>query len=208
MRDQGHHLPFPVGKALHSRRRDRVRRAGDELADQAAGNRGGQQRVAAHDNPQRLQQPGRLGVLQQEPVRPGPQRAEDVFVEAEVGEDHDPHFVQPFVRGDLPGGLDAVEHRHLDVHQGDVRTVLDGQRDRLLPVGGLAHHLDVVFRLEQRPDAAADERLVIGQQDLDHDAVRAGSSARTRKPPPCWGPAWSWPPSADTRSRMPTRPSP
>jgi len=36
--------------------------------------------------------------------------------------------------------------------------VLGGQRDRVLPVGGLGDHLDVVFRLEQRPDAAADKR--------------------------------------------------
>ena len=50
--------------------------------------------------------------------------------------------------------------------------------------------------------------MVISQQDPDHDGARAGSSARTWKPPPSRGPAWSWPPSADTRSRMPTRPSP
>ena len=36
MRDQGHHLAFPVGEAFHSYRGHRVGRAGDELADQAA----------------------------------------------------------------------------------------------------------------------------------------------------------------------------
>ena len=35
-----------------------------------------------------------------------------------------------------------------------------------------------------------------------------GISARTRKPPPACGPACSRPPSADTRSRIPIRPSP
>ena len=103
---------------------------------------------------------------------------------------------------------EAVEHRHLNVHQGDVRAVLGGQGDRLPPVGGLGDHLDVVFRFEQRPDAAADQRLVVGQQDPDHDGARAGSSAYTWKPPPSRGPAWSRPPSAVTRSRMPMRPSP
>jgi hypothetical protein len=82
-------------------------------------------------------------------------------------------------RDDLPGGLEAVEHRHLNVHERDVRAVLGGQCDRMLLVGGLGDHLDVVFCLEQRPDAAADQRLVIGQQDPDQDGARAGSSART-----------------------------
>jgi hypothetical protein len=169
---------------------------------------GGQQRVAAHDDPQRLQQPGWLGVFEQEPAGAGPQRGEDVFVEAEVGEDHDAHAFQPRVRGDLPGGLEAVQHRHLNVHQRDVRAVLGGQPHRLQPVGGLGGHLDVVFGVQQRADAAADQRLVISQQHPDHDGARAGSSARTRKPPASRGPARSRPPSAVTRSRMPMRPSP
>jgi hypothetical protein len=66
-----------------------------------------------------------------------------------VGEDHDAHAGQPLVRDDLPGRLEAVEHRHLDVRQGDVGAVLGGQGHRLLPVGGFGDHLDVVFRLEQ-----------------------------------------------------------
>src|SRR6185437_15992023 len=83
-----------------------------------------------------------------------------------------------------------------------------GQRDRLLAVRGLGDDLDVVFRLEQRPDATADQRLVVGEQEPDRNGARAGGSARTRKPPASRGPAGSWPPSAETRSRMPTRPSP
>jgi len=144
---------------------------------------------------------GRRGVLQQESAGARAQRAEDVLVEPEVGEDHDAHAVQPLVRDDLPGGLEAVEHRHRDVHERDVRAVLGGQRERVLPVGGLGDHLDVVFRLEQRPDPAADQRLVVGQQNPDHDGARAGSSARTWKPP-------CRPPSADTRSRMPGQAQP
>ena len=117
-------------------------------------------------------------------------------------------MAQPLVRDDLPGGLDAVKHRHLDVHQGDVRKVLGGQRHGLPPVGGLGDHLDIVFGLEQRPDAAADQRLVVGEQDPDQDGSRAGNSALTRKPPPARDPALSRPPSAAARSRMPISPSP
>ena len=148
-------------------------RPGDELADQAAGDRRGQQRVPAHDHAQRLQQVGRLGVLQQESARARPQRTEDVLVEPEVGEDHHPHAVQPLVRDDLLGGLDAVDCGHLDVDEHDIRAVLCGKRHRLLAAGGLGDHLDVVFGFEQRPDAAADQRLVVGDEDPYHDRARA-----------------------------------
>src|SRR5262249_8925836 len=109
---------------------------------------------------------------------------------------------------DLPGGLDAVDRGHLDVDERDVRAVLGGKRHRLVAVGGLGDHLDVVFRFEQGPDAAADQRLVVGEEDPDHDGARTGSSARPWKPPSARGPACSRPPSADTRSRIPIRPRP
>ncbi len=59
------------------------------------------------------------------------------------------HAAQLFVFGDLPGRLDAVEHRHLHVDQCGVGLVLFGQRDGLLPVGGLGDHLEIVFGLQQ-----------------------------------------------------------
>ena len=176
MRDQRHNFPFPIGERLHPRGGGRIGRPGNELADQPAGDRRGQQGVAAHDHAQRLQQLGRLGVFQQEPARARPQRGEYVLVEAEVGEDHDAHGVHPPVRDDLPGGFEAVQHRHLDVYQRDVRAVLGGQRHGLLSVGGLRDHLDVVFGVEQRPDTAPDQRLVVCQQNPDHDRARTGSS--------------------------------
>jgi hypothetical protein len=183
VRDQGDDLAFAVGEPFHSHRGHRIGRPGDELADQTAGDRGRQERFAAHDDPERLEQPGRLGVLEQEPARARPQRAEDVLVETEVGEDHHAHLVQALVGEDLPGGLEAVEHRHLNVHQRDVRTVLDRQRHRLPPVGGLGDHLDVVFRFEQRPDAAADQRLVVGEQDPDHGSARIKAASVSRQRP-------------------------
>jgi hypothetical protein len=41
--------------------------------------------------------------------------------------------------------------------------------ERLAPVGGLGHHLDVPLRLEDQAEPAADERLVVDDQDPDHD---------------------------------------
>ena len=123
-----------------------------------------------HDHAQRLQQFRGLGVLQQEAARACPEGAEDVLVESEIRQDDDSHAVQSLIRDDLPGGLDAVDRGHLDVHQRDIRAVLRGERHRLLPVGCLGDHLNVVFGLKQGPDAAADQRLVVGEEDSDHEA--------------------------------------
>ncbi|MFJ8017297.1 hypothetical protein [Streptomyces sp. NPDC096339] len=75
-------------------------------------------------------------------------------------------------------------------------------------VGGLGDHLDVVFEVEKRAEAAAGERLVVDQQDADHDALSTGSSASTVKPPPRRGSVRSLPPRAVTRSRLPSSPTP
>ena len=68
-------------------------------------------------------------------------------------------------------------------------------------VRGLAHDLDVVLGVEQGAEAAADQRLVVGEQDPDHEAALvpfplAGSSARTVKPPSGRGSARKRPPRA------------
>ena len=92
-------------------------------------------------------------------------------------------------------------------------------------VDRLADDLDVVLGVEDHPEAGADERLVVGDQDADAHAAStgsrgaaaasaasaspcSGSRASTSKPPPGRGPACSSPPITRTRSRMPTRPWP
>jgi hypothetical protein len=74
-----------------------------------------------------------------------------------------------------------------------------------------SHDFDVGLGLQDHPDAAAYERLVIGDQDADHAVIlprggSAGSSARTCQPPPGAGPAVVVPPKTRARWRMPTRP--
>ena len=105
-------------------------------------------------------------------------------------------------RDDAPRRLDAVKPRHPDVHQDDIGLVLKHRRDRLLTVGGLGQHVDA-RRLEDEPEAAPHQRLVVGDhhghRTLDraasgHDAVPAGMAARTCQPPPGRGPAASSPP--------------
>ena len=43
-----------------------------------------------------------------------------------------------------------------------------GQRDRLGAVAGLADDLEVRRGIDEHPEAAAHERLVVGHQDPDH----------------------------------------
>ena len=73
----------------------------------------------------------------------------------------------------------------------------------------LAGDLDVLLRVEDQPEAAADERLVVRDQDRDHaGSVASGSRARTAKPPPRRGPAANSPSKTVTRSRTPASPWP
>jgi hypothetical protein len=107
----------------------------------------------------------RAGVLEQEPARARTQRLDDVVVEPERREDQDAVAGQPARR------LDAVEHRHADVHQHDVRPVRLGQADGLLAVARLGDDRDRAGRLEHGLEARAHQRLVIGDEDADHGAA-------------------------------------
>ena len=79
---------------------------------------------------------------------------------------------------DLLGGADAVEDRHLDVHDDDVGPELLGQRDGLLAVAGLADDVVAVLA-EHLGEVEADERLVLGHEDAGRRGA-AGVVARRR----------------------------
>ena len=74
---------------------------------------------------------------------------------------------------------DAVDARHPDVHQDHVGAERFDEGDGLRSVTGLGDDLDVRFGLEDRAEAAAHERFVVGEQDSDHGAA-SGRRARTR----------------------------
>ena len=89
---------------------------------------------------------------------------------AEAGQDHHPHAREP--ADHLAGGRHAVHPRHLQVHQDDVGQLAVRRRpgqqvQRLLAVTGLAGHLDVLERLEVGDHAAADDGVVVHDQDPD-----------------------------------------
>ncbi len=146
--------------------------------------------------------------LSRNPRAPALSAPWDVLVEVEGGDDHDRQGVGDVGTGESSGGLDAVHQRHPDVEQADVGTQPERQAHGLAPVGGRADHLDAGLGIEQHRQPAADDGLVVGDQDPDgHRAVPVrGRTASTRQPCSPAGPAWKVPPSSEARSRMPTRP--
>ncbi len=103
--------------------------------------------------------------LSRNPLAPAPQRAVDVVVEVEGGQDEDPGCGSVRVGGDGAGGLDAVEDRHPDVHQDDVGVVLADHGDGLRAVRGLAQYLHVGRRADHDHEAAAYQCLVAASDD-------------------------------------------
>src|SRR5690606_20526682 len=119
-------------------------------------------------------------------------------------------------RGDLPGGRDAVESGHPDVHQHHVRSQRAHLPDRGIAVRGLTDHGDVVGPVQDHRQSCANRAVVVGQQYPDgHRAPRAaagpeacsGSWADTIQPRPP-GPTRTVPPTASARSRMLISPTP
>src|SRR5687767_3045838 len=81
--------------------------------------------------------------------------------------------------------------RHADVEDDDVRLQLHRLLDRLGAVGGLAHDLDVVARLQDPHEPLPHDRVVVGEQHPDwrqgappSASSRSGSSAWTTVPLP------------------------
>ena len=61
-------------------------------------------------------------------------------------------------------GLEPVHDRHRDVEQHDVRHVLGGDVDGLLPVAGLGDDLEALGPLERASEEGADVRGVVDQR--------------------------------------------
>ena len=204
-REQPQHVVLAGGQPGQGRRL--MGRPG-ELLDQPAGADGREKRVTGMHGPDGGDQLGRRRGLEQEPGSAGPERIHDVVIEVECRQHH--HAGRGELRKQPPGGLDPVQHRHADVHQHEVGPGPERALDGLAPVGCLGDDLDIGLGVEDEPEAAAHERLVVGEQDADHaDAgVPSGSRARTVNPSRSARAASSSPPSMATRSRIPTSPCP
>ena len=67
----------------------------------------------------------------------------------------------------LPGGFQAVEQRHGDVHQHHFGAEFFGQRDRLAAVLRFADDFKIVFEFEHLAETLAHDHVIFGEQDGD-----------------------------------------
>ena len=112
------------------------------------------------------------------------------------------------VSGDQTAGcFYAVEVRHADVHQDHVRIDRGRKLECLVAVRRFADELDIGTLVEDHPEPASDQGLVVDDEHANgHGSVPSGKLAATAKPPLSPGPASSEPPKTATRSRMPISP--
>ena len=75
------------------------------------------------------------------------------------------------VGADLAADRDAVTIGQPDVEDGDVGSRRGDPRECALGGVGLADDLDVVLGVEQLPDPAADDLVVVEQEHADHRVV-------------------------------------
>ena len=180
-RDQAQHLALARGEVVGLGAARRRRCAISSTTRAATAGESGD--VAGVRGADRAHELGRLDVLEQVAGRARAQRGEQLLVVAEAGE-HD-HARGGRRSRSAPQRADAVEPRHHEVEQDHVGRVLRRGGDRLLAVAGLADHLDVVLQVEERPQALAHDRVVVGDQDADHAAhlqphARAVAERRAR----------------------------
>ncbi len=97
----------------------------------------------------------RFGVLEQVARRACLQRLDHGFVGVERCE-HQHSGGYPGCRSDTRSRLHPVELRHPDVHQRDIRLLVDHQGDAFFAVGGLPDDFDVLLSPQQHPEPCSD----------------------------------------------------
>ena len=150
----------------------------------------------------------RQDVLDQEPRGAGPQRVEDVLVEAVVGEDDDVDPVQ--VRSAAMrrvASMPSTPGIWMSMRTRSGKCALARARPSLPSAASATTSMSSSSSRRARNPLRI-EWLVVDQQDADHDDWSTGSSASTLKPPSVRGSARRLPPRAVTRSRIPSSPTP
>ena len=176
LRDQAEHVAARASVSSSSSVRRRRARDARELPDHAPRDGRREQRVAGGDGADRGEQLLGRVVLEHEAARAGAQRLVDVLVEVERRQDQDPRGCRRR-RGSAasPRGRRA---RACGCPSARRRAEARGLLDRLEPVARLGDDLDVRLAREQHPEAGADHRLVVGDEDADrHRAGRRRAGA-------------------------------
>ena len=154
-----------------------------DVADQPAGDRRRQHRLAGGDAADGADDLGRRRVLEQEPAGAGAQGAQHVVVGLEGREDD--HLGRPGAARAAARSRSSPSMPGMRMSISTTSGWCSGHRaGDLAAVGGLADDRDVVGAREQHRQPGADERVVVDDQDADPVAHRGhGSQARSRKSP-------------------------
>src|SRR6476646_2993145 len=142
-----------------------------------------------------------LGVLQQIADGAGAQRLDDPLPVHERGQDD--HLDAGSLGRDPAGRLDASDAGHREVHEHDVGSLLDAERDGCLAVADGADDLEIGMRTEQRHEPVSDDGVVVDDCDAYHVA---DTSRSTSVPEPGFDVTVSVPPADSARSRSSARP--
>ena len=186
VRDELEHLELALGQLGElGRRAGAGWRPAHEVLDQATGDRRGEQRVAGRDDPDGVGELLRPDVLEQEAARARPssprrrtRRGRSVVSTStrELG-------VAPDRRRRVASSPSMLWHA--DVHQHDVRTEPSAPAPTASSPSSASPTTSMsVCGLEDQAEAAAHERLVVGDEHADHGRhASSGRRARTLKPP-------------------------
>ena len=161
----------------------RVARALEVLADQrraAAPGRGTARRACAAR--QASTRSRSAADLEHVARRAGLQRLEEVLLVVVHGEHQHPQ--RRAAAGELARGLKAGQARHRDVEHGEVDVVAQPLLDRLGAVARLGDHVEVGLGVEDHAQAAADDGVVVGEQDAGVERHGHADAAAARRAAP------------------------
>ena len=181
LRDQLEHLALALGQ-LGEGLRGVARARHGEVLDHALGDVRAEDRLAAADRRDGAHDLVLIGALEQVAVAPARMAAKTESSSSNIVSTSTP--MCGLCAHDLARRLDAVQLGHLQVHDDDVRLQLLGGRDRLGARRRLAHDLGLAERREQRAQPAAEDGMVVGDEDADRlhgltpRAWEAGADAR------------------------------
>ena len=113
--------------------------------------------------------------------------------------------------GNLGSGLQAVEAGHGNVHQHQIGLEPLHHRNHCKTVGGFAHDSDLRHRFEQHTYTGTHQGVVISEHNFEFHNMEGGEASnaqvnRTVQPLPGAETILTCPPTADARSRIPSRP--
>src|SRR4029077_1824596 len=102
---------------------------------------------------------------------------------------HDNPGIVVFVPNPIDG-FDAVEVRHLKIHERNVWSMQSKLFDRLLPVRRLSHELHIGLRVHECGNSLTEKRMIIDSQNPDQSRIGAHESSHSKQLQSCSSARW------------------